>query len=294
MSDTSKDTSQNQDELIAFVKDPKNIKKAIEGSMDKRIAVQASADVELEQILNNLFSRGWDVALDNSIRAQQEQEKAVYGAKELLIVWRDKTRPLPSLPMINDAWCIACGNETLFLGDGGLITCSWMSCPDPSASYEAIKSMDVKSGDHGQDQGTDLAIPGPDANTDLSNPPKRSAKDIDVPTKTPAATSSREGELTKEGLRNNFTAAQLGSEIGLQQILCQSAGLSVDDSRAVAYEIANWIAPWHTQQVEAAIYQAQIAMLNALKNVKFDNLEQVSNWLSVMADTLPAPQKDKQ
>jgi hypothetical protein len=32
---------------------------------------------------------------------------------------------------------MGCG-ETLFLGDGGYVTCSWMECPDPAAPSEML------------------------------------------------------------------------------------------------------------------------------------------------------------
>jgi hypothetical protein len=30
--------------------------------------------------------------------------------------------------------CPACGHQTLFLGSGGHLTCSWVGCPEPSVS----------------------------------------------------------------------------------------------------------------------------------------------------------------
>lgn len=30
--------------------------------------------------------------------------------------------------------CPACGNQTLFIGGGGWLTCSWLQCPNPCVS----------------------------------------------------------------------------------------------------------------------------------------------------------------
>ncbi len=37
--------------------------------------------------------------------------------------------------------CPACRNATLFLGDGGHITCSWTDCPNPGAVGEILEAM---------------------------------------------------------------------------------------------------------------------------------------------------------
>lgn len=34
--------------------------------------------------------------------------------------------------------CFACGGQTLFVGEGGYITCSYLSCPNPSAVNQVL------------------------------------------------------------------------------------------------------------------------------------------------------------
>ena len=37
--------------------------------------------------------------------------------------------------------CPACGlNNTLFLAEGGWVTCSWLKCPDPSSASDALRA----------------------------------------------------------------------------------------------------------------------------------------------------------
>ncbi len=36
---------------------------------------------------------------------------------------------------------MGCG-QTLFLGDGGFVTCSWIECPDPEAAYRLLTLAD--------------------------------------------------------------------------------------------------------------------------------------------------------
>lgn len=35
--------------------------------------------------------------------------------------------------------CPACRMSTLFVGAGGYITCSWLSCPDPGAASDLLE-----------------------------------------------------------------------------------------------------------------------------------------------------------
>lgn len=37
--------------------------------------------------------------------------------------------------------CPACKGKTLFVGSGGYITCSYLSCPDPTAPSKALKAV---------------------------------------------------------------------------------------------------------------------------------------------------------
>lgn len=37
--------------------------------------------------------------------------------------------------------CPACGNETLFLGTGGYVTCANLECPKPEAASELLEAM---------------------------------------------------------------------------------------------------------------------------------------------------------
>ena len=37
------------------------------------------------------------------------------------------------LPRVS-GYCPACGTASLFLGDGGYVTCSWIDCPNPDAA----------------------------------------------------------------------------------------------------------------------------------------------------------------
>jgi hypothetical protein len=34
--------------------------------------------------------------------------------------------------------CPACKKETLFLGSGGFVTCSWIYCPNPTAAHDLL------------------------------------------------------------------------------------------------------------------------------------------------------------
>lgn len=40
--------------------------------------------------------------------------------------------------------CPACGNESLFLGDGGYVTCSRAECPNPAAASELLEGKDTQ------------------------------------------------------------------------------------------------------------------------------------------------------
>ena len=43
--------------------------------------------------------------------------------------------------------CPACANNTLFLGDGGHITCSWIDCPDPAFVDNMLNEHTQQVGD---------------------------------------------------------------------------------------------------------------------------------------------------
>lgn len=47
---------------------------------------------------------------------------------------RDKGTDFPRLK----GQCPACGNETLFRGSKGYITCSWLKCSNPGAAHDAM------------------------------------------------------------------------------------------------------------------------------------------------------------
>lgn len=53
---------------------------------------------------------------------------------------RDKGTDFPRLK----GRCPACGNETLFRGSQGYITCSWWKCPDPGAAHETLMRESLK------------------------------------------------------------------------------------------------------------------------------------------------------
>ena len=39
--------------------------------------------------------------------------------------------------------CPACGSNSLFLGDGGYVTCSVLGCPDPCAASNVLEDPDA-------------------------------------------------------------------------------------------------------------------------------------------------------
>lgn len=52
-------------------------------------------------------------------------------------------RPHPSpvaaqYPVVVGA-CPSCGNESLFLGDGGYVTCAILRCPEPGAASDLLE-----------------------------------------------------------------------------------------------------------------------------------------------------------
>lgn len=34
--------------------------------------------------------------------------------------------------------CPSCGNQTLFVGTGGLLVCSWLKCKNPGAAHDRL------------------------------------------------------------------------------------------------------------------------------------------------------------
>ena len=42
--------------------------------------------------------------------------------------------------------CPACGSKSLFLGDGGYVTCSWVECKQPDAATELLEREDPNPG----------------------------------------------------------------------------------------------------------------------------------------------------
>jgi hypothetical protein len=59
----------------------------------------------------------------------------------LALIKSDREARLPSIPSVNDAWCVACGHPTLILGNGGYITCSLEGCPDPAATHDRLTQL---------------------------------------------------------------------------------------------------------------------------------------------------------
>lgn len=68
-------------------------------------------------------------------------ETIIAGYAKTMEDWRASA--LSPLPIVNGAECVACGHPTLFLGEGGYITCSLDGCPDPGATQEALEKLDV-------------------------------------------------------------------------------------------------------------------------------------------------------
>lgn len=40
--------------------------------------------------------------------------------------------------------CPACGNQTLFIAEGGWLTCSWLKCPNPCAIGDIAEDYRAK------------------------------------------------------------------------------------------------------------------------------------------------------
>lgn len=49
-----------------------------------------------------------------------------------------------SAPWIRGYCPMGCG-ETLFIGAGGYITCSWLTCPNPTAVCDLLDNRDLSS-----------------------------------------------------------------------------------------------------------------------------------------------------
>jgi hypothetical protein len=47
-------------------------------------------------------------------------------------------------PRVEGRCPMGCG-ETLFLGDGGYVTCSWHRCPDPGAAHDLLQAQRLSS-----------------------------------------------------------------------------------------------------------------------------------------------------
>lgn len=87
-----------------------------------------------------------------------------------------------------------------------------------------------------------------------------------------------EHTITRESLDRTFTIAQLSSEIGLQQILCRDAKLSLSQSRVIAHSIAEWIADYIVSDRKAQ----REALTNQL-NAKADQLDKIIDNYSIHA-----------
>lgn len=53
-----------------------------------------------------------------------------------------------ALDVVGD--CPSCGHPTLFLGEGGYVTCSLMDCPDPEAATRLLERGPIRSPRLGQ------------------------------------------------------------------------------------------------------------------------------------------------
>ena len=52
-------------------------------------------------------------------------------------------RPMPRFPRVEGA-CPSCGKRSLFLGEGGYVTCARLECPRPDAAADALEGTEQK------------------------------------------------------------------------------------------------------------------------------------------------------
>lgn len=63
------------------------------------------------------------------------ERRCIKCARDKVLGLEDNQRSeLHPLSMINGLDCVACGQPTLILGDGGYVTCSFIDCPTPDFS----------------------------------------------------------------------------------------------------------------------------------------------------------------
>lgn len=53
------------------------------------------------------------------------------------------TDPYPGYPRVR-GYCPACRGESLFLGEGGYVTCARLDCPEPDAASSLLERRPLK------------------------------------------------------------------------------------------------------------------------------------------------------
>jgi hypothetical protein len=94
-----------------------------------------------QELVQSLIDFAWPEVVGRYTYDTLPPNSKAHVDKMLALIKSDREARLPSIPSVNDAWCVACGHPTLILGNGGYITCSLEGCPDPAATHDRLTQL---------------------------------------------------------------------------------------------------------------------------------------------------------